>query len=61
MQKLNYAQGFLCEGWIKIVIIMKFIYIIIMKNLGVFGKKAFYIFLGEFFFEFCFLLVGSIL
>jgi hypothetical protein len=56
MRKVFYAKV-----GMKIVIIMKFKYIIIMKNLGVFGKKAFYIFLGEFFFEFCFLLVGSIL
>lgn len=44
MRKVFYAKV-----GMKIVIIMKFIYIIIMKNLGVFGKKAFYIFLESFF------------
>jgi len=49
MRKVFYAKV-----GMKIVIIMKFIYIIIMKNWEVFGKKAFLFFLEIFFLNFVF-------
>jgi len=61
MQKLNYAQGFLCEGWYENCNNYEIYIYNNYEKLRSFREESFFIFLGEFFFEFCFLLVGSIL